>query len=532
MNAAVIPLLKVPSLDPIEYLLERLQNQTMVFNTGVDPELNNIRKWRAFRSGDKAYLRSLHPRWNANRPYKLDPLPKRMSKAFSDFLFNVSPLFTPADDGDRQNLVNLLRESVFVPKMRTGSDTCVSESEVWWRVYTDPTQSLYPIIEWHSRLEVRPLIYGTRVLAVAFVTDLGQLVPEGPHYQHLEIHAEKQVLNLLFRTSDATQLGDMISLSEHPLTENIQEVWNHDLPMLAGRVRNGEEHVSIYDQLEDLLLDLNEAHVVDSENFRLAGKKRAMIPKKYQDQAGNLDSGEEIFWTEDEWDEMESQKDAIKVMEYSYDSDASVSRKDDLERIILTRAGLVKQLVDSNANEGLAQTGTALRTRLLPGVAAIEGIEQEWQGEVPYILSLMIRVDALPESQGGWGREWKDALTPPAVEIAPPLPVDDTEEATRHSVLVTSNLESVEAAVHEMHQDWTVEQRLLEVRRILANANGYALDDQGRVVTADGTNTVPPPGPVKPVGVGQNLSGTSPGGGGAQLPPKPPSSTGAGVGAG
>lgn len=521
------------SIDPIELLLDGLHEDTIKYNVLNDPLVADVRKWRNFRKNNKTALQAMHTKWNPARGYRADPLPKRMSKAYADFMFNSAPIYTPADEADRGLQKDLIRESDFNSKLRTAADICVSEREVWWRVYTDPFQSFWPIIEWHSRMDVRPYMYGNRVLAVAFVTNYGQLKANGPFYNFLEIHARGRVVNKLYRSGGEDQLGQEVNLQEHPLTENIQDEWVHDLPMLAGRVRNGEDTVSIYDGVEDLLLDLNEAHTIDAENFRLAGKKRAAIPRKYKDQAGDLDSGEEIFWTDDDWNEMEEQGDIIKVMEYTYDADGSKSRKDDLERIILTRCGLAKQLVDSDANEGLAQTGTALRTRLVPGFASVEGMSEEWQDNIPLVVSLMQRVDALEDTNGGWSRGWVNAVEPPSVVVTPPIPEDPAEEATRHNTLVTANLESVEHAVNEMHQDWSEDQRVLEVKRILANKNGYALDDAGNPIYPTG---VPPqPGSPGPgggaLGVGDQQS-QPPGGGGAQSPPVSPGSAGAGVGAG
>lgn len=512
-------------IDPIELLIDALKEDTVKFNVTTDPVVADVIKWRNFRRGNKTALQAMHQNWKSGRPYKFDPLPKRIAKAFADFTANTAPLVTPAEESDRSAMTTLLRESKFASKFRWAVDTMVSEREVWCRIYTDPWQSFWPILEWHSRLDVRPYMYGDRVLSVAFVTPYGQIVKDGPHYHHLEIHADKRVVNMLFK-GEEDQLGVEVPLTEHPLTSNLEEEWNHGLPMLARQIKNGPEMVSVYDGLEDLFLDLNEAHVIDAENFRLAGKKRAAIPRKYKDQAGDMNSGEEIIWTEDDWDEMEAKGDIIKVMEYEYDGEGSKMRKDDLERVILTRAGLSKQLVDADSNEGLAQTGTALRTRLIPGLASIEGTDEELQGELPIIISLLARVDALEEGSGGWGRTWLNAAEPPAVIIRPPIPEDPSEEAQRHQTLVTSNLESVEKAVQEMHPEWSVEQRLLEVNRILANKAGYALDDDGKPIYPNGQGATPPTpgsglGDVQP-----------PGGGGAQSPPVTPGSAGAGVGAG
>ena len=504
------------TLEHIDELILRLEAKDIKLTWWTEPLTKELVTFRALRNSDKAQLMSLSG-WKAGRPYKTDPLPKRISLAYADFLFNVPPIITPSDESNREAQKDLLKESKFNSKLRTAADICVSEREVWWRIYTDPNESLYPIIKWHSRTEVVALMAGERVLAVGFQTIYYGVKEDDPKYRHFEFHENGQVVNKLYRTeAKSDELGNEVPLTDHPMTRNITEVWAHDLEMLAGRVTNEDDARSVYDGLEDLFFDLNEAHTVDAENFRLAGKKRAVMPRKYQDQSGAADHGEEIFWTEDDFSELEGDEGPFKVLEYTYDGTSSIARKEDLANTLITRSGLARQLVDSSSNsEGLAQTGTALRTRLLPTIASVAGKAIVWVAEIPRILRQLQIVDSLPEGQFGGGHQWKDPELEPSVVLSSPLPIDTTEEAERHQTLISSELESIETAIEELRPMWSRERRTLEVLRILANRKGYSLDDDGNPIVLEGVQDVEP----------------TPTGGGV-TPPDARSDQGAGVGAG
>jgi hypothetical protein len=210
------------------------------------------------------------------------------------------------------------------------------------------------------------------------------------------------------------------------------------------------------------------------------------MPRKYQNQAGDAEISEEIFWVEEGTDEMEPDQGPFKILEYDYDADSSIKRKEDLERTIVTRVGLVRQFVDSSTADGWAQSGTALRTRLLPTALAAHGKAREWDELLPKTLGLLQQVDALPEGQGGFGRPWKQPAGLPSITRATVLPEDPADQAARHQTLIANELESIETAVDDLHPDWTPDRKMLEVRRILANRNGEALDDQGNVIVVEG----------------------------------------------
>lgn len=485
----------------IDVLRNQLEGGSIRLNWADQTLTTQLRKWIALREGDRTYLRRLAG-WKEGRAYKIDPLPDKISRAFADFLYGEDPEIKPAAADDKDYLQQIVEENDMAMELHRSVQVFSSEGEVWWRIYTDPEQAEVPLLEWHSRTVTYPLWRGRKLAAVAFTYEVQR--NESDVIRYVQYHEEGRVVNALYRNAapppadpradpdtveswDSFTIGDPIALAQHPYTKGLEEEWEHPLPILAGRLINNVPKTrkigrSDYDGVEDLIMDLNEAHTIDSENFRLAGKKRAIMDKKYRDQAGNAEGGEEVLWADDDADEMDESNPVFKVLEYSYDGASSVARKEDLERTILTRVGIARQFVDANNKEGFAPSGTALRVRLIPTTLAATGKSREFDEQVPQILRLMQRLDALSEREGGFGRTWSEPDVLPSVKRASILPEDQQEAAQRRQTLMAAELMSIEQGLKEEYPDWSDDERKLEVQRIIANRNGYALDDDGEII--------------------------------------------------
>lgn len=495
-------------------LISQLEAGAIPIDPHGDESLKKIIKWQAFRQSKREWL-ALHVRWAPMRPYKVDSLPKRISVAFGDFLFGHDPVFTAANPKDTESLNAIIDENKLPSFLRRAADRSSAEGEVWWRLRVDKSTSEYPMIDWWSRLEVRPMFSGYKLVAVAFVVDYG--TNSAGRWRLLEVHEDGAVYNRLylcpaigenatFNKNDANaperKLGDNVSLASRPDTASIVDEFRHGLPgMLAGRVVNELYDdctigVSDYDGIEDMFLDLNEAHAIDAENFRLAGKKRAIMPRRYANQrqasgAALVDASEDILFSEDDSDEMDSTDGPFKILEYTYDSAGSLARKADLMTTALTRVGLALQVVDANADaaKGVAAvSGVALRIKLMPTIAAADGKAREWVDGMPYMLRQAIKLDALDIGAGGFGRDYTDPDGLPVMVLADPIPPDPGELATRHAAMVVAKIESMETAIEDLNPDWSPERMQLEIERILIAGEGYALDVNGKIVN-------PPPNP-------------------------------------
>jgi hypothetical protein len=269
-------------------------------------------------------------------------------------------------------------------------------------------------------------------------------------------------------------------LTAHPDVAHLPEQWVHGLGLLAGRLPNRlgdnqRDGRGDYDGVEDLLLDLHEAHSVEAENYRLAGKKRAVLPERFADSRGAFDPAEEVFWAAEQAGDPQMPEgrlpDVFKLLSYDYDAAGARGRKEDLALTILTRVGLARQMVDANQQgDGAATSGTALRTRLIPMVLVAQGKGRVADRESRRLVGAAQQVDALPLALGGFARPWRAAGELPTVQRGSVLPEDPGEELERQARAVGAELVSRETAIRELNPQWSEERVVEEIARIRVDA--------------------------------------------------------------
>lgn len=441
-----------------------------------------ISLWAALRESDEPVLRRVMD-WKHDRDLLIDNLPEKIATAYGDLLFGEDPEWAPADDSDGDPLDAMVEG--WPGGLQSSEETCVSEGEVWWRLAVNTAASFHPILTFHSRGDVVPLFFGGECIAVAFVSKLSSLADDDRSktvWRHLEIHSAGFVANVLFEGRD-NLLGEMRELAAHPEVAELAEVWEHGLPMLAGRIVNRfgrHTHFgrSIYEGVWTRFLELNEAATIGRENMRLTAKKRAVVPasalraapavamtqavaEANPDQAARparpqFDAGEDLL-VHDPLDVEEGREGQgpFRILEYSFDAAALIAHYQHVVETVCQRCDIVPQFIGSG-DFGSASSGTALRVRLLPTTNAAEGRGRRWDDQLPVITQRAQLLEALPVALGGFGRdaEWTNPGGLPSVERSSPLPRDENEEAQRISTLRTADAMSIRQGVVELHPDW------------------------------------------------------------------------------
>jgi hypothetical protein len=388
---------------------------------------------------------------------------------------------------DQDRLDMLVDVNELPAELHQAEMICSSEGEVWWRIYVDPGQSDYPILEWHSRAQVRPLFRGRKLIAAAFSEEIHRerIEDQWTVYRYVEIQAEGYTRNLLYKGT-MTALGASIPLETMPQTQWLQEEWTHNLGMLCGRVYNklGRDRRvgrSDYHNIVPLLFSLNEATTVGHENMRLTAKKRVAVPREAISQDGTFDAGEDVIVMDEPLDDTLGQQTGngrFAVLEYSFDAGALIEHKLDQIATILSRVGIVVDMAGMGGRSGglgeAALSGTALRMRLIPTTLAANGKARPWDATLPNVVVRLQQVDALPVEQGGCGHDWQQPNEPPSIERGQPLPSDETEETNRHVSAVGGEIESRLSAIRDIHKDWTEEQVQEELDQIQRESHMFA----------------------------------------------------------
>lgn len=476
------------------YALARV-SRGIALREGHEPTLRQLAGWDV---GKKQYARFIK-----------DPLPKRISSAFSSLILGREPRFTAAKPNDQERLDYIVAENQFRSELPRAARTASSEGEVWWRAKVDPSIADAPLHEWHSRTSVYPLWRGSRLMAVGFVSRLEDI--KGNAYRHFEIHelddGVGKVRNVLYEApanrADApdlhvtsteqerelpdgeqrtvTRLGERVALTAHPEVEHLADEWVHGLPtMLVGRIENQPGidptiGVSDYADIEDWLVELCVIASIGHSNLDVAGRKRVIVPEEDVDpETGTADLGEQVLIdasASGELGEGGGSGNRYKVLEYGFNADEMIAWKRETELTALNRVGIEGQYAGIQPAEGAAESGVALRIRLIPSAQAGEDRGQGWDNELPKLARTLQLLDAAPaggpgEARQGFGRGWVDPDTPPGVDRGSTLPEDRTEATERRATAVEAKIMSRFEAIKEDHPEWTDEQIQDELDRI------------------------------------------------------------------
>lgn len=485
------------------------------------PILRQLNTWAALRESDKPTIKTIAGWTDEKRQYRVDPLPERIADAWAAYLWGEDPRVLAGDEQDQPWMDELLGLDptgggavLLASELERSAGLGVSEGEVWSRIYVDENVAPRPLLEWHSRRHVVPLWVGPRLAATSLWTELPQLPGDhdaGTVWRAFELHAPGAVVNVLYR-GKSSELGVRAELTDHPMTANIAEAWRHGLPgMLMERIPNrlrGSHKLGISDYagILDFILDLNEAATIGATNMRLTARKRAVVsaaaaaasrratdptlePELANAQATprvTFDPAEELF-VEDPLDaELGSSGGSpFRILEYSFDAQALIDWQRNLVETALSRVALTGQYVGTgDTNQGYAISGTAIRLKLIPTDKTGRAKARYWEDGLPRIVGNMVRLDALGAQSGGFGRGWAQPETTPTIQRRPGLPVDDLEEAQRHSTLITAGLESIQTAVRKLNPDWTEQQISDEVDAIRADKRAATPGTVGSVFGA------------------------------------------------
>jgi hypothetical protein len=477
-----------------EEIIDRLDRTPVWPLRGEQKVRKRVEERIAFRESDRVKLKELAEWRHRDRRYRVDPLGPKISESFADLIFGRHPRVKPAAAGeqgqggdDNEAMAAVLEENNLGRRLRRGAVLSSSEGEVWWRLHVDLDVSERPILEWLSRLDVVPHYVSERLKAAAFIStyddggpvdDLTGLSEAERVFRHFEVHEPGEVHNVLY-VGNARTLGQRVDLGALPETADLAEDWQHDLPgMLAGRITNGEGAQpelgpSDYDPIMDFLLDLNEVMSIGAENARLTLKKRVVVDPASVDAEGNLPAGQEVIVSAGEDPDAagktgSGQSSLFKVLEYNDNAQPLIDWSNDLAQKALNRLGIDAQFAGLEAAAGRAESGVALRIRLIPSVNAGEARAQDWDDQLPKILRLAAILDArnADENGAGHGGEWSDPEGLPAVDRGSALPEDPVEHADRLRGSVAGPIMSTETAVRDLHPDWDEAEIKAEIARI------------------------------------------------------------------
>jgi len=468
-----------------------------------------LREYVAIMESD---ARLLTPYWwyedeaTRHKDYTVDPLGERIPGVWAEMLFGEEPTISPASPRDSARLEAFIDFNDLPSELKRAEEIRSSEGEVWWRLVSMPSFG-HVQIEFHSRANVVPLIRGQKVVAVAFVSEIEIPATEGEDVQkewlYVEVHGDGIIYNRLYYHTKGGGLGQPQDLNSRPETEGLQAEVNHGLPCLAGRLMNKKGRrldigISDFKGIDGLLLHLSELQNIGQGNARLTGKQRVVIPQRFLSQFGSFPQGAEVLVATEVDSDPDKIKNEFAQIEWKFDAAALIAWKNDVVDTILTRARVAPPLIGRGTES--AQTGPALRARLLDSVLAAQGKGQTWDDLFPgTALELAFRFEALDQSKGGAGVGW---IKPEAPDFKRKNALPEDEESRSRRVVMEVNAEilSIQTAIEENNPDWGEDRVQEEIGRLKTERDREPMPPViapgiggGTTSSSDGTQGIPDP---------------------------------------
>lgn len=477
-------------------------------------ELKYRRAIEVFAALRESDVDQLKPDWwdreyPDNKGYVIDPLAERIPGVWADMLFGEEPQWEPAIKADEKQLQEQIDDNDLPASLPWAEEMCSSEGEVWSRLVAMPDINSVQI-EWYSRLNVIPLFIGRKLVAAAVFSVLEFDPDNKTEWVYVEYHIEGQVVNRLYRHTHGTTLGKPVGLGERQETAELRPTWSTGLPMLLGRIHNklGRDWrcgTSDLKGVAGLLLSLNEITNVGQENARLTAKQKVVIPQRFLDEKGMLPRGAEILIASEVDADPDKIKNEFAMIEWEFDADAIIKYKADLTDTILTRARVAPQLVGRHTET--AQTGPALRARLVDTILAGNAKGKIWDDKLPETMSLAAQLEKKSRLLGGVGKGWNSPQKEPTFKRKNSLPEDEESKSRRIVTEVNAHVKSQETAIEELNPTWGPARIADELKRINDEQDKAAErqaekfqqnDSQGNQVSDPASSTARSPGKRKP----------------------------------
>lgn len=451
-----------------------------------------VELFAALRDSDEDRVRQ-QASVNWAHPYILSPLPRMISRASANLLFGEPADVTASNDTDQEALDALVSDNDLASELVRAALISSSEGEVWGRVIVQPALQDSPIIEWCSPSRVIPHFHGRFVLGATFVTEWS--VTGREVMRLLESYDPGTITSTLYRGTNSS-IGTPVPLDSFGPTEGRMDVVTTGIDQaLVAFVPNSlgpdpTRGFSDYRGLEARFLAINEATTIAQQNLKLAGRKRALVDAQYLDRNGKLVDGDDVFVRQADDEMMGDAAKPLQMIDYQYDSAAVTAWVDHLLDSTLAYAGIAPQMVGRELDGG-ATSGTALRLRMSHSLLEASGKGRHFDKGLARLLRFAAIIDGRPTTEGGFGRRWADADTPPTVRRADGLMRDDKQTSEIIAALVGAEVVSLEGAVGLWRPDWTSDQVAEEVARIQTERSTTGSTTPVTISTQRPTVTVP-----------------------------------------
>lgn len=431
------------------------------------------------------------------------PVASDIAETSANFLFGEPPLIRIAQANqlntnksylDTQNVLDKMLDEVrFNSRISEAAESCAAIGGVYIKLAWDTDLSPYPIPVIEQADKAIPEFKFGILTAVTFWKTIDSDESGSKVYRLLERY-EKGSINYSLYKGTSDKLGYKVDLSSHPDTESLPETVETIPELLCVYVpnilpnrlsRSSSMGRSDLLGLEGLMDSLDEVYSDWVRDVALAQAK-ILLPESFlkKTQSGFRYNLDKMLYVQLDVDPITLSKgQAITPQQFDIRADKFEKTALNLLERIITSAGYSPQSFGLNI-EGRAESGTALSIRERKSFATKNKKENYWQPALQKIVKLMLLVykeelNGSVDTDVDINITFNDGITNNLTELS-------------QSVQMISNAmaASTETKVRLLHSDWTEQQIMAEVNKILdenrvqipegiGNLDIYQLDDEG-----------------------------------------------------
>ena len=441
-------------------------------------------------------------RMGAHKSPLKSKLPETICEVSADLLVGEHPRIKHSDPDDMSRLLYGLSENNFFSKLLAAAKTVSGSSEIWCKVFVDPSTPLgrrVPRISFIPGNRVIARYHGDELIEARVLTYWSS-DKKDYEYRLEEVHEPGYVSHVLYFAKNGTT-GKVVDLTELPQTALLEPRVQTGAPdyLTIVRVPNNidfdcNEATSDIDGLEEDILDLAETKRLGQANLT-AAQPTKIVNKTIAGRFGETNWGPNVVIVEEKHQMTNQAEKMVEVIQPDFPSDKYTSWGNEILQFVLMLSGTNPQLAGFGTDGG-ATSALQEKLKMLRSTLKASGKAEIWEKSLGTLLHVYMVLDSQTFGTAPYikqGYTYNDIESVPTVEFQDGIPADEDARATTTINLVSAGLLSQYSAILRENPEYTDDDVQAELERIQEDKN-----KQDAVLTNALTASIAPTNPLIP----------------------------------